>query len=180
MCKTGYQRLEENLADLIAEEQAKLGYRKEPVRFYYPLTSLGHFFGENNDTAEEMQQRLAAFPASVREKYGEVEITHDGGRFCIFLSDQASEYVSRNRGENTFIYELVSLLAKHGTTMEEVKDLFFRTEKTCIIEPVSNGEFDILIRFTQKDDPYYYCFKDEGCHIIYHRFLPEDYKDFDF
>lgn len=52
MCKTGYQRLEENLADLIAEEQAKLGYRKEPVRFYYPLTSLGHFFGENNDTAE--------------------------------------------------------------------------------------------------------------------------------
>lgn len=24
------------------------------------------------------------------------------------------------------------------------------------------------------------CFNDEGCHIIYHRFLPEDYADFDF
>ena len=22
-----------------------------------------------------------------------------------------------------------------------------------------------------------YCFKEEGCHITYHRFLPEDYKD---
>ena len=28
--------------------------------------------------------------------------------------------------------------------------------------------------------PHYYCFKDEGCHIIYHRFLKEDYEDFGF
>ena len=34
------------------------------------------------------------------------------------------------------------------------------------------------IKFADKaDDRYYYCFKDEGCHIIYHRFLPEDYED---
>ena len=31
--------------------------------------------------------------------------------------------------------------------------------------------------FIEREDPYYYCFKDEGFHIIYHRFLPEDYKD---
>ena len=30
------------------------------------------------------------------------------------------------------------------------------------------------------EDSYIYCFKDEGCHIIYHRFLPEDYADFAF
>lgn len=42
-------------------------------------------------------------------------------------------------------------------------------------------KFDRLIRFADNSkDPYYYCFKDEGCHIIYHRFLPEDYADFDF
>ena len=46
---------------------------------------------------------------------------------------------------------------------------------------MNNGEFDRLIRFADNsEDPYYYCFKDEGCHIIYHRFLPEDYTDFDF
>ena len=22
-----------------------------------------------------------------------------------------------------------------------------------------------------------YCFRDEGCHVIYHRFLPEDYAE---
>ena len=37
------------------------------------------------------------------------------------------------------------------------------------------------IRFLDKaDDAYYYCFKDEGFHFIYHRFLPEDYEDFGF
>ena len=52
---------------------------------------------------------------------------------------------------------------------------------TLTVEPVNNGEFDILIRFGEgANDPYYYCFKDEGCHIIYHRFLPEDYTEFDF
>ena len=47
-----------------------------------------------------------------------------------------------------------------------------------IIEYIKDGEFDVLIKFVDKaDDRYHYCFKDEGCHIIYHRFLPEDYED---
>ena len=40
---------------------------------------------------------------------------------------------------------------------------------------------NFYIRFLDKaDDTYYYCFKDEGFHFIYHRFLPEDYEDFGF
>ena len=49
-----------------------------------------------------------------------------------------------------------------------------------VAEPMDNGEFDRMIRFEEGEDKYYYCFKDEGCHIIYHRFLPEDYADFGF
>ena len=49
------------------------------------------------------------------------------------------------------------------------------------MKPVKGDEFDLLIRFAEgAKDSYYYCFKDEGCHIIYHRFLPEDYADFGF
>ena len=44
MYETAYQRLEESLTDLVAEEQAKLGYRKEEIRLYYPLSTLNHFF----------------------------------------------------------------------------------------------------------------------------------------
>ena len=32
-----YQKLEQNLIDVILEEQAKLGYRKEAIQLYYPL-----------------------------------------------------------------------------------------------------------------------------------------------
>ena len=31
-----YQKLEQNLIDLIKEEQMKLGYQKETIRLYYP------------------------------------------------------------------------------------------------------------------------------------------------
>ena len=44
-----------------------------------------------------------------------------------------------------------------------------------------NDEFDYMICFeNDPEDTYRYCFKDEGCHIIYHRFLPEDYEEFRF
>ena len=66
-------------------------------------------------------------------------------------------------------------------TMNEILDLFHTYSQSIITEEMNNGEFDHLIRFADKpEDTYYYCFKDEGCHIIYHRFLPEDYADFDF
>ena len=43
-----------------------------------------------------------------------------------------------------------------------------------------NEECDILIKFTNRDDPYYYCIKDEIFNAIYHRFLPEDFDEFGF
>ena len=176
----GYERLEKSLIDLVKEEQAKLGYRKEMIRLYYPLSSLNHFM-ETNADSEEMQELLADFPKAAEDIFGEVGITHAKDRFCFALSEKASEYVHENMKPNEFIKELVELVAKHGCTMEDIEVLFRSHSDKIVAEPMDNGEFDILIRFEDKpDDPYYYCFKDEGCHIIYHRFLPEDYADFDF
>lgn len=48
---TGYARLAKSLIDIVKEQQAKLGYRKEIVRLYYPLSTLRHFFecaGDDN------------------------------------------------------------------------------------------------------------------------------------
>ena len=55
-----FDRLEKNLIDIIKEEQAKLGFRKEAIRLYYPLSSLNHFF-EAEDSEAEMLARLSAF-----------------------------------------------------------------------------------------------------------------------
>ena len=50
-----YNRLENSLIDVIKEEQAKLGYRKEKISLYYPLSSLNHFFGNETDAAGMME-----------------------------------------------------------------------------------------------------------------------------
>lgn len=175
----GYERLEKSLIDLVKEEQAKLGYRKEMIRLYYPLSSLNHFM-ETNADSEEMQELLADFPKAAEDIFGEVGITHAKDRFCFSLSEKASEYVHENMKPNEFIKELVELVAKHGCTMEDIEVLFRSHSDKIVTEPMDNGEFDRMIRFEEGEDKYYYCFKDEGCHIIYHRFLPEDYADFDF
>ena len=55
-----YQALEEHIKDSVMEEQAKLGFRKEVIRLYYPVGMLNNLFGTACD-AEEMQQALAGF-----------------------------------------------------------------------------------------------------------------------
>ena len=173
-----YDKLEKNLQDLIAEEQAKLGYRREAIRLYYPLGSLCHLLGAPADlSADEMQAELEQFAGSAADKFGNVTISHKKERFCFFLPEEATEYVHAHRGENQFIYELVSLLAAHGTSMDDVIGLFERQSTPCEVRQIDNGEFDTLIRFVGGEDRYLYCFRDEMVHIIYHRFLPEDYAD---
>lgn len=179
MYEKAYEILQNSLIDIVSEEQAKLGYQKEAIRLYYPLSTLNHFFNSDCD-ADAMTEQLAAFPAYTLAQLGAVQISHKGERFCFFLPEKASEYVHNNKAENEFIFELVALLQKEHTTMQNVIDLFKKTDEHCVVKEMNNGEFDLLIFFSDASDKYYYCFKDEGCHIIYHRFLPEDFNDFGF
>ena len=143
----GYERLEKSLTDTIKEEQAKLGFRKEAIRLYYPLSSLNHFF-DVQEGEEQMLHRLQHLPETWQEKLGDVGVTAKKERFCFYIPEQGSVYVH-----------------EHSSHVE------------C--QKIENGEFDWMFRFAEdEEDPYYYCFKDEGIHIIYHRFLPEDYREF--
>lgn len=44
----GFHELEENLIDMVKEQQAKLGFRPEVIRLYYPVSTLNHFFGTDD------------------------------------------------------------------------------------------------------------------------------------
>lgn len=186
----GYELLEQSLIDIVKEEQAKLGFRKEAVRLYYPLSTLNHFF-DTTDTQEEMQKRLKELPESLTQKLGAVGVTAKADRFCFHIPQQGSVYVKEHTKPNEFIRKLVELVGTHGTTMEMIHALFTQQAKEATealqqlveveTQQMHNGEFDWMYRFVNDpDDSYYYCFKDEGIHIIYHRFLPEDYADFEF
>lgn len=176
----GFERLYKNLIDIIKEEQAKLGFRRESIRLYYPLSSLNHFF-ETEDTEEQMKTRICQMPEFIKETLGDIKVTSKKERFCFHIPEEGSSYVHENTKPNEFIKELVEIVGKHGCKMQDIIALFRQYNKDISVEEISNGEFDYLIRFPEGyEDSYYYCFHDEGCHIIYHRFLPADYEDFDF
>ncbi|RHD95128.1 hypothetical protein DW775_07285 [Agathobacter rectalis] len=181
-----------SLIDIVKEQQAKLGYRKEIVRLYYPLSTLRHFFecaGADNKIATGMiseQQMLEILapnnlPKQLTDTIGEIKVTTKNERFCIEIPPEGSEYVHENTADNEFISELIALVGTHGCTMEQITELFYKYSDNIEKKEMQNGEFDCYIRFlNDPDDTYYYCFHDEGCHIIYHRFLPQDYADFGF
>ena len=176
----GYKRLYKNLIDIIKEEQAKLGFRRESIRLYYPLSSLNHFF-ETQDTEEQMKNRLHGIPDFIKETLGDIKVTSKKERFCFYIPEEGSNYVHENTNPNEFIKELIELVREHGCTEKKILELFGQYSENTITEEMNNGEFDFYVRFPEgSEDRYYYCFKDEGCHIIYHRFLPEDYADFEF
>ena len=208
MHELDYSNLERSLIDVIKEEQAKLGYYREDIRLYYPLSSLNHFLGTDVN-ADKMQKILegtgenvdetrnivegkeagsataepivAGMNATLSDKLGMVEVSHRGDRFCFHILPEGVEYVHENTKENEFIRELVNLVAKHGCTINQIYELFTARSDRVGREKMDNGEFDERIWFQDDaDDPYYYCFKQEGGHMIYHRFLPEDYEDFEF
>ena len=192
MLQYNYDNLQRSLIDVIKEEQAKLGYYREDIRLYYPLSSLNHFFGTNVG-ADEMQRILdgtgeqdhtpiaTGMNEALSDTLGMVEVSHRGDRFCFHIPPEGVEYVHENTTENEFIRKLVQLVAKHGCTIEEVYQLFTKHSGHVRREPMENGEFDVRIWFEDvAEDPYYYCFKQEGEHMIYHRFLPADYEDFEF
>ena len=173
-------RLEKNIIDVIKEEQAKLGYRKEKIRLYYPLSSLNHFFQLDVDETG-MQEKLSRFSEYEEGKLGSVEVTNKGERFCFHIPEEGAEYVHNNMKENEFIKDLIGLISHHGCKMEDIFELFRQHSDQITIEEMHSDEFDYMICFeNDPEDTYRYCFKDEGYHIIYHRFLPEDYEEFGF
>ena len=101
------------MIDIIKEEQAKLGFRKEEIRLYYPLISLNHFF-EADDDVDEMQTRLEQFPEEVKKKLGDICVTHKKtDSACIFRNREVSMYMNI-RQKNEFIKKLVELMMNHG------------------------------------------------------------------
>ena len=86
MQNEAYQKLMDNLCDIVAEEQAKLGYMKEPIRLYYPLSSLNHFFG-GDASADEMQEKLSKCEAGTQGKVT-VNIKANASREWITASRQ--------------------------------------------------------------------------------------------
>lgn len=178
--RENHKRLEQNIIDVIKEEQIKLGYRSETVRLYYPLTSLNNFL-KTTYNEEQMQKELSEFCKAVEGTLGRIEVTNRGERFCLAVPPEGIDYIHDHMTDTEFIVEFIRTIEKHGCTMDDIFQQFYKYSEHVHIEKMDGGEFDYLVYFEDgKPDEYRYCIKDEGCHMIYHRFTVEDYKDFQF
>ena len=94
------------------------------------------------------------------------------------MDPKASLYVRDNIPDEPFLVELIDILAKHGTTMKQVVDVFHKFSDKVHAEPADNEEFDMLVYFEDGEpDPFVYCFADEMGHIVYHRMIMSELKE---
>lgn len=175
-----YRLLEQNLMDLVEEEQIKLGYREETVRFYYPAQSINHLLGTEL-TSKELLMALQGYNGNPERHLGDVTFSRRGDRFCVQIPGEGVAYVHNTRKEPGFLGDFIGVVANHHSTLEEIKEVFARYNDKFQCEKVEDGEFDYVLSFPDGvPDEYLYCIKFEGPHVTYHRFTRLDYKDFGF
>ena len=171
--------LEKSIVDMLKEAQVKIGFSKEEIRLFYQLSSLNNILGIKYG-AEEMKGLLNDFVRYSKDRLGDILISEQGERFCFNIPVKGVVYAHENTAKDEFIKELVDIIKHHGCTMEEIKNLFLKKSDNIHFENIKSDEFDYLIYFNDiQEDKYYYCFKDEGFHITYHRFIPKDFEEFD-
>lgn len=150
--RMNYTKLTNNLIDLVKEEQAKLGYRKEAIRLYYPLSSLQHILG-TTDSAEQLTEKLQKEADFAKDSLGTLDISCQNDRFCIGIPAVGSEWVHDHMQPAEFIVSLVDLVGRHGCTMEDIFALFHAQDQPVEIQEIKNGEFDYRIRFLEGRRP---------------------------
>ena len=172
-----FKRLEYNIVEMLKEEQIKLGYQRETVRLYYPLSSICRFLSVNMN-ADEMQRELALFSDEVKDRLGNVVIDHKKDRFCFMIPPEGAEYVRGLIREDEFLVRFIETIRQHGCTIEDLQRVFRSYSDHVRCEKSKGEDYDYLIYFEDgKPDDFRYCITDEGIHLIYHRFSPEDFSD---
>lgn len=171
-----YDELEKNICYVIKEQHIKLGYSANSRWLYYPLSALNHMLGTDCGV-DGMEAVLEGFFDYAADRLGPGSVSHKGERFCLHMDAKASEYVRDNVPDETFLIELVEAFTKHGTTMDDVVEVFRKYSDKVHAEAADSDEFDMLVYFEDGEpDPFVYCLADEMGHVTYHRMTMAELK----
>ncbi|MCF0130735.1 MAG: DUF3877 family protein [Pseudobutyrivibrio sp.] len=175
-----YEKLEKNIINIVKENQLKLGYRREKMQLFYPMSSINRVL-DTNLAVDQMQAALFDYFSSDLTCLKDTGISHKGERFMFLISEETCEYVHDNIPQQDFMKDFIHAVAEHGCTVDKLRDIFYSYSDRVYFEKADNREFDYLAYFLDGDiDDAMYCITDEGHHVIYHRYTREDYADFGF
>ncbi len=172
-------RLEKDIIDQIVELQIKLGYAYESTRFYYKVSSLNSLIGTDAPDATTLCKELTKAHVLDDSPLGNVTFGTHEDRIEVRIPPQGSKYVHEEVPAPAFLVDLIDLfLTEHHPAKEKIIGLFARYSDDYVLENMPAGaEFDYGMHFADPSiDSHYYCFKEEMGHVIYHRFVKEDYE----
>lgn len=171
-----------NMIDQIKEAQMKLGYVRETVRLYYPLSSLYAIMGHH----AQGQQLLRALEEAFAQGcvLGQLSFALHGDRMEISIPPQGVEYVHFHVEEPAFLAALIALFeSNRHCSLGDIRAVFERFSHDYVCEQLAEEAaeymgFDYVLYFEDTSiDAYYYCVKEEMGHTVYHRFAREDIED---
>ena len=173
-----YEVLIKNIIDQVKEAQIKIGYARETVRLYYPVTSLNLMLGTNVKSGKEMVELLNQFVPE-HTQLGHLRFSSHKDRVEVTVSPEGAEYVHKEVKEPAFLTDLIELFRRHPHCgIEAIEQLFssYSSDYVCKTMPVGS-DFDKVYYFDDPNiDAWCYCVKEEMGHTIYHRFTKEDMK----
>ena len=126
-------KLIKNIIDQIKEAQIKLGYVKETVRLYYPLSSLNALLETNFQSAEKLVADLADKFQNPKENQknpskgipGKIELKFCGDRIEINISPEGVEYVHEKVKTSEFLIDMIQLFQNnHHCDLQQIQQVF--------------------------------------------------------
>lgn len=173
------QPLLQSLTDMIQEAQIKMGYSRNPMRFYFPADSFCRLLGIS-DAPTDAQRREICDAAA--DTLGKIELIPDGERWMVCVPAEGAAYVHTHAPENPFLAELIHFLQHQNaqTRLSDIPAIFRKYSAHVHAEDVQDDEFQLLIWFEDGvPDSYRYCIGEEMGVIGYHRFSPADFAALD-
>ena len=154
------EALIQNMTDQIKEAQLKLGYARETMRLYYPLSSLNAMLEIQETDIRELAKKIRHELEAKKEKMGDTQIRIHADRIVFTIPPDFVEYVH-----------------KHACTKEEITAVFEKFGAYECRQMPDGMDFDYVIYFTDSSiDAYDYCIREEMGHTIYHRFARADFE----
>ncbi len=113
------EALIQNMTDQIKEAQLKLGYARETMRLYYPLSSLNAMLEMQETDIRELAKKIRHELEAKKEKMGDTQIRSTPIGSSLRSHRIFVEYVHEQVPEPPFLKELIQLFReKHACTKE--------------------------------------------------------------
>lgn len=143
-----YSRLHSSLVGVIQEAQAKIGYDRHAITFYYPASSVAHMLGTKED-ADAVEQALAGFSAFAQPTLGAVEVVRDDERFCIYVPAEGAEYVHEKVPDSGFLKAFLAVVSGLEVSLDDILAVFHRFSDEVVCEK-SRAAMSSTTSFTSK------------------------------